>query len=101
MTDEEVLGGTIKVRAKFTNPEGIGITPIESRISVKAPTGDITTVSGDLLIPHTTISGMFYFVYRPPVIGWYEYESWGKDGNDNERVETSGFEITDRLYPDP
>jgi hypothetical protein len=100
--DELILGGTLDVRAKFTDPAGLGITPIESRISVKAPTGDIYTVSGGDLLPvtsPTTISGMYYFVYRPEVIGWYEYESWGKDANGNERVETNGFEIKDRLYP--
>jgi hypothetical protein len=97
--NEYILGGTIQVRAKFTDDAGIGVTPIEMRISVKEPTGTILTVSGEGLTPSTTTSGMFYFMYRPPTTGWIEYESWGKDGNGNEVAQTNGFEVTDRLYP--
>lgn len=96
--NEYILGGTVQVRAKFTNDAGQGITPNEMRISVKDPTGLITTVSGEGLTAHPSISGMFYFNYRP-LLGWTEYESWGKDGNGNEVVQTNGFEVTDRLYP--
>lgn len=96
--NEYVLGGTVQVRAKFTDDAGIGVTPIEMRISVKDPTGTITTVSGGDLLPSTSISGMFYFNYRP-LLGWTEYESWGKDGNGNEVAQTNGFEVVDRLYP--
>lgn len=98
--NEYILGGTEQLRAKFENEEGYAITPTEFRISVKEPSGDIITVSGGGLVPHTTLSGVFYYLYRPPVVGWYEYESWGKDGNGNEVVETNGFEVTDRLFPD-
>lgn len=96
--NEYILGGTVAVRAKFTDDAGTGVTPIEMRISVKEPSGTILTVSGGDLTPFATISGMFFFMYRPPTIGWYEYESWGKDGNGNEVVQTNGFEIVDRLY---
>jgi hypothetical protein len=97
--DEFVLGGTQRIRAKFTDDYVYGVTPLEMRISLKDPLGEILTVSGGDLLVDTTTSGQFYFVYRPPLVGWYEYESWGKDGNGNEVVETAGFEIVDRLYP--
>jgi len=97
--NEYILGGVEQIRAKFTNEAGVGVTPTEMRISIKDPLGEIVTVSGGFLTAHATISGMFYTLYRPPVTGWYEYESWGKDGNGNEIVQTNGFEIGDRLYP--
>jgi hypothetical protein len=97
--NEYVLGGTIALRAKFTNDAGTGVTPSEARISVKEPSGTVLTISGGELTPSTTISGMSFYMYRPPTVGWFEYESWGKDGNGNEVVQTNGFEIIDRIIP--
>lgn len=93
-----VLGGTPEPYGIFTDKNGVGITPVEMRISVKQPDGVIYTVSGADLIADTTTSGMFYTVYRPLTRGWYEYEVWGKDGNDREIVQTNGFEVGDRVY---
>lgn len=67
----------------------------EARLSIKEPTGTIITVSGSDL---TLASGYYYYSYRPPVIGWYEYEAWVKDGAGREDTATNGFEVTDRVY---
>jgi hypothetical protein len=91
------LGGTEQIRAKFSDPGKNAVAPSEMRISIKDPLGQILTVSGAGLTPHQTISGMFYTMYRPLVVGWYEYESWGKDGNGNEVVQTNGFEVIDKF----
>lgn len=93
-----VLGGTPEPYGIFKNKSGAGITPVEMRISVKQPDGVIYTVSGGDLLADTTTSGMFYFIYRPLTIGWYEYEAWGKDANNREIAQTNGFEVVDRVY---
>lgn len=95
-----VLGSTPEVYFTATNKNGDGITPIEMRVSIKQPNGVIYTVSGTdaEMLADTTVSGQFYLVYHPESIGWYEYESWVKDGNGREQATTNGFEIIDRVY---
>ncbi len=91
-----VLGGTPELRMEFDNSSGQPFTPILVRLSIKAPDGDIVTISGaDLTV---SASGIYTYLYRPETIGWYEYEGWGRDSSDREIAETSGFEVIDRLY---
>lgn len=93
--NEYVLGGNVEIDSTPTDLENnVYFVPQESRVSVKAPTGDITTVSGDGL---TLASGYLFYLYKPPVIGWYEYEVWHRE-DDRELVRTKGFEVTDRVY---
>ncbi len=96
-----VLGGTIELDLTVYDTNNHPFIPNEGRITVKDPTGVMTTYSGgvtntspDLI----TASGYLYTLYRPPVIGWYEYESWAKDGTGREPTTTNGFEIIDRVY---
>jgi len=92
-----VLGGKPELKLTFENTSGFPFTPTEVRLSIKAPDGDITTVSGaEMNI--TTISGVYTYLYKPDTIGWYEYEGWGKDSSGREIADTSGFEVIDRLY---
>jgi len=90
-----VLGGSPELRLEFFDQEGEPMVPSELRLSVKDPTGNILTYSGADL---TSTSGYLYYIYHPPVIGWYEYEGWGKDGTGREIAQTNGFEVVDRLY---
>lgn len=93
--NEYVLGGTIRVRAFPKDQNDEFFVPSESRISVKQPDGVIVTVSGGDLV---VASGYMYFRFKPPTIGWYEYESWVKDSAENEDAKTAGFEVIDRVY---
>lgn len=99
--NEYVLGGTIELDVTVYDTKKVPFIPNEARISVKEPTGTILTYSGGLnvvggeLVP---ASGYLYILYRPPIIGWYEYESWAKDGTGREPTSTNGFEIIDRVY---
>lgn len=70
-------------------------TPTEMRLSVEQPDGVIVTYSGAEM---TLASGYYYVLYRPLLIGWYEYEGWVKDGTGREAAQTRGFEVTDRVY---
>jgi hypothetical protein len=91
-----VLGGTPEITVKFYNSDDELFDPTDVRLSVKAPGGTITTVSGgDLTI---VASGIYTYLFKPETIGWYEYESWGRDSSSREIADTSGFEVTDRLY---
>lgn len=91
-----VLGGKPELDLTFTDINGDLFTPLESRLSIKQPDGHIITVSGsDYLVSG---SGYLYYLYRPPVIGWYEYEGWGLDGNGREVTQTNGFEVIDHVY---
>lgn len=90
-----VLGGAPELRLQFYDLDNQPMYPNESRLSIKEPTGTILTVSGaDLSVG----SGYLYYIYRPPVIGWYEYEGWGIDGLGREVAQTNGFEVIDRVY---
>lgn len=75
--------------------DGVFFVPSEMRLSVKAPSGIITTVSGGDV---TLASGYYFYEYKPLTTGWYEYEAWVKDSGGRERAETNGFEVTDRVY---
>lgn len=90
-----VLGGAPELRLQFFDLNNLPMTPSESRLSIKAPSGVITTVSGDNLIVG---SGYLSYIYRPLVVGWYEYEGWGKDGTGREVAQTNGFDVIDRVY---
>jgi hypothetical protein len=90
-----ILGGKPELSLTPTDQNGDFFTPSEMRLSVKAPSGTILTVSGaDLLIA----SGYYFYEYKPDAIGWYEYEAWVKDAGGREIAQTNGFEVTDRVY---
>jgi hypothetical protein len=93
-----VLGGKPELKLVFENASGYSFTPVEVRLSIKAPDGAITTVSGSAGLS-VTASGIYTYLYKPASIGWYEYEGWGKDSSGREIADTSGFEVVDRLYP--
>lgn len=90
-----VLGSKPELDVTFYNTEGVRFTPSEYRLSVKEPTGTIVTYSGGEL---TQGSGYLYVLYKPPLVGYYEYEGWGKDGAGREIASTASFEIYDNLY---
>jgi hypothetical protein len=90
------LGGTVELRLTSYDTDNVIFTPTESRLSIKEPTGNIVTVSGDQLL--TASGGYLYHIYRPPIVGWYEYEGWVKDNSGREIVKPKGFDIVDRLY---
>lgn len=90
-----VLGSVPELDLAFETVGGEAFTPAQSRLSVKQPDGEIITVSGGDLIQ---ASGYLYYLYKPPTIGWYEYEGWGKDGTGREVAQTNGFEVIDRVY---
>jgi hypothetical protein len=90
-----VLGGSPELRLEFFDQQGEPMVPNESRLSVKSPEGNIVTYSGADL---SSASGYLYYIYHPSIIGWYEYEGWGKDGTGREIAQTNGFEVVDRLY---
>lgn len=90
-----ILGGVPEIDLNTIDNQGVAFIPSESRLSIKQPDGVIITVSGDGL---SIASGYMYYLYRPPTIGWYEYEGWVKDNSGREDTETNGFEVTDRVY---
>lgn len=91
-----ILGGKPELDLLFIDEFGVPFTPIEMRLSIKEPSGDIVTVSGGDMI--LASGGAYTYLYRPPEIGWYEYEGWGMDGSTREVAQTNGFEVTDRVY---
>lgn len=93
-----VLGTKPKIRTYPRDTQGIIFVPSEMRVSVKAPTGDITTYSGGDMT--YVVSGYLFVIYSPETVGWYQYEVWVKDGNGLEDAYTRGFEIYDLVYPD-
>jgi hypothetical protein len=96
-----VLGGTVELDLTVYDTDNHSFIPNEGRISVKDPTGTTITYSGGVNVTGGELiqaSGYMYILYRPPVIGWYEYESWAKDGTGREPTSTNGFEIIDRVY---
>lgn len=90
-----VLGGTPEIDLTAYDKNNNTFTPTEARLSIKQPDGAIVTYSGGDL---TQGSGFLYLLYRPPVIGWYEYEGWVKDPNGREVSSTNGFDVIDRVY---
>jgi hypothetical protein len=90
-----VLGSKPRLKLDFRTEDGDAFAPLESRLSVKQPDGTIITYSGGDM---TQASGYLYVLYRPPAVGWYEYEGWGLDGLGQEVAKTKGFEVTDRVY---
>jgi hypothetical protein len=90
-----VLGSTPDLTLKYYDENNQLIVPLESRLTVKEPDGTIVTYSG---IDMIQAPDHLYVIYRPPVIGHYEYEGWGKDGDGRETASTLSFEIYDRLY---
>lgn len=93
--NEYVLGTVVKLKLYPTDLNNDFFVPNESRLSVKQPDGQIITISGAGL---TTASGYLFYKYKPPTIGWFEYESWVKDSAQNEDAQTHGFEVIDRVY---
>lgn len=90
-----VLGSVPEIDLEFLDTDDEAFTPGEVRLSIKEPSGTIITYSGADL---TQGSGYMYVLYRPPTIGYYEYEGWGKDGAGREIASTAGFEVYDRVY---
>lgn len=88
------LGGTPELRLNFYDENGKEFIPIESRLSIEEPGGNIVTLSGGDL---TTASGYLYYLYHPQVKGWYEYKGWGKDGTGREIAMAKGFEVSEHL----
>lgn len=96
-TNRYVLGTHPRLKVTSTDTDGVTFVPTEIRLSVKNPSGTITTYSGaDML----TASGYMYVIYNPETPGWYQYEGWVKDGNGLEDASTRGFEIYDLVYQD-
>ena len=96
--NEYILGGNSEIFFTPTDQDGNFFTPAEMRLSIKDPSGTILTVSGGDLI---MASGYFYHLYKYPEIGWYETEVWVADSEGREIVKADGFEVVDRLYPEP
>lgn len=90
-----VLGSTPEIDLTFTDENGDTFTPTYVRLSIKEPTGTIITYSGADL---TAGSGYLYTLYRPPVVGYYQYEGWGEDGIGREIASTAAFEVYDKVY---
>ena len=90
-----VLGAVPEIDVVPKDLDGIFFVPNESRVSVKEPDGDVITYSGGDL---TLASGYLFILYRPEQIGWYEYETWVKDGTGREATDTNGFDVIDRVY---
>jgi len=90
-----ILGGTPEINITAYDRDGVAFEPTETRLSIKQPDGVTITYSGADL---TLGSGYQWTLYRPPIRGWYEYESWVKDGTGREATETNGFEVIDRVY---
>jgi len=90
-----VLGGKAEIYFEVTAIDGTVIQPIESRLSIKEPSGIIVTVSGGELVQ---ASGYLYLLYQPATIGWYQYEVWVKDATGREDAATRGFEVIDLVY---
>lgn len=90
-----VLGGTPEIDVTPIDQDGLFFAPISMRLSIKQPDGAIITYSGSDL---TTASGYYYVLYRPPTIGWYEYEGWVRDGAGREDTATNGFDVIDNVY---
>lgn len=90
-----VLGAKPEIYFEVVGIAGNKITPIESRISIREPSGTVVTVSGDDLFVG---SGYLSLWYMPETIGWYQYEVWVKDGDGREDAATRGFEVIDEVY---
>ena len=96
-TNRYVLGTHPRLKVTSVDTDGVTFVPSEIRLSVKNPTGTITTYSGADM---TTASGYMFVIYNPETTGWYQYEGWVKDGNGLEDVATRGFEVYDLVYED-
>lgn len=89
------LGGNEEIFFTPKDQDGIFFVPAEMRVSVEDPQGVITTISGAGVY---TASGYFGVLYKPALKGWHQYEVWVKDAGGREKVETSGFEIYDKVF---
>lgn len=92
-----VLGGKPNIKLTTDDVNGNNIIPVEARLSIKEPDGDIVTYSGEDMSMGVA-SGYLYYRYHPQTIGWYEYEGWVRDANGNEDASTKGFEVVDRVF---
>jgi hypothetical protein len=95
-TNTWVLGATPEIDLRVYDREDHTIDPVEVRLSIETPTGEVLTFSGMDL---QTASGYLYYIYHPTVRGWYSYEVWAKDVNGVEGTsdvcDANGFEIVD------
>lgn len=94
-----ILGGKPEIDLTTTDINGDPMIPVLSRLSIKQPDGQIITYSGGDFTIASGYQFMYqYILYRPPTIGWYEYEGWVSDGAGREDAATRGFEVKDRVY---
>jgi len=98
LTNRYVLGAKPRIKVLPVDENGSIFVPSEIRLSIKEPTGDITTFSGAELF--TASGGWLYTLYTPLTKGWYQYETWVKDGNGLEDTATNGFEVYGEVYYD-
>ena len=92
--NEYNLGGNVDILSTPTDLQDVFFVPQESRLSIKEPSGTIITVSGADI---TVASGYMVYEYKPPTVGWYQYEWWHREDT-KEVVKTLGFEVTDKVY---
>lgn len=95
-----VLGGKVELDITTYNVNGDTFIPDYARLSIKEPDGTIITVSGGIGVSspdleETTASGYLYYLYRPRLRGWVEYETWVRDGSGREGTATHGFDVVD------
>ncbi len=62
-----ILGGKPEIDIITKDNNGVVFIPTEARLSIKDPTGVITTISGGDWV---TASGYQYYLCQPTVIGW-------------------------------
>ena len=95
--NEYILGGKPEITVTTTDLNGVTFIPSLIRISVQAPDGSITTVSGTDTSDVIVSSGYVSYYYKPATIGWYATETWIKDGSGREDTDGSGFEVIDSV----
>ena len=94
MSNKYILGGRPELTVTTTDLKGVTFVPSLIRLSVEAPDGSITTVSGADM---TVASGYMSYLYHPLTLGWYATETWVKDGTGREDTAGSGFEVIDSV----
>lgn len=104
MANRYVLGGNEEFYAIPKDQSQTFFVPAEMRLSVEDPQGVITTVSGASFVLASGIIGSTYvsqylsYIYKPVLKGWHQYEIWVKDSTGREKVETSGFDVYDKVF---
>lgn len=92
-----VRGGRPEIVITTTDTDGNPFIPLEARLSVEEPDGTVITYSGGDMFMGTA-SGYLYVDYRPPTRGWYQYDTWVKDGYGREDTDRNGFEVVEGIF---